>query len=85
MRKTDTQEKNYFRSEDRIFRANDRWWFATREGDQGPHESRRDAQYWLGQFIVGVRGDIDLNEVSVLEKDDSKTTSVWDDRPDVRR
>lgn len=85
MRKTDSKERTYFRSEDRIFRANDSWWFATREGDQGPHESRRDAQYWLAQFIVGARGAVDMNEISVLEKDESKTPSVWDDRPDVRR
>ena len=85
MRKTDTQERTYFRIDDRIFRANDSWWFATREGDKGPHESRREAQYWLAQFIVGARGAVDVNEISVLEKDDSKTTSVWDDRPDVRR
>jgi hypothetical protein len=85
MRKTDPQEKTHFRSEDRIFRGNDRWWFATREGDQGPHDSRREAQYWLEQHIVGVRGDINLSDASPLDKGDSKTPSVWDDRPDTRR
>ena len=85
MRKTDIKERTYFRSNDRIFRANDSWWFATREGDKGPHESRRDAQYWLAQFIVGARGDVDINEISIVEKDDSEPKSIWDDRPDVRR
>ena len=85
MRKSDTKERTYFRSEDRIFRANDSWWFATREGDRGPHQSRKDAQYWLAQFIVGARGDVEFSEISITEKGDAKTPSVWDDRPDVRR
>ena len=85
MRKTDSKQKTHFRSEDRIFRANENWWIATREGDQGPHSNRRDAEYWLGQYLVGVRGDVELNEMSVLEKDKTRTSSIWDDRPDVRR
>ena len=50
-----------------------------------PHDSRREAQYWLDQRFVGVRGGIDPNDVSDLEKRDAKTPSVWDDRLDVRR
>ncbi|MGI9323687.1 MAG: DUF6316 family protein [Pseudomonadales bacterium] len=85
MRKTDADERTHFRSEDRIFQANGGWCFATREGDQGPHESRQVAEKLLDRFIVGVRGDVDLNEVSFLDKSDSKDASIWDDRPDVHR
>ena len=40
MRRDDPQSgKRYFRSGDRIFQANGAWYFAAREGDQGPFAS----------------------------------------------
>lgn len=85
MRKTDPNEKTHFRSGDRIFQANETWWFGTREGDHGPFDSRQAAQDALVQFILDVRGDIELNEISVLDKDESDRSSAWDSRPDVIR
>lgn len=85
MRKTDTQEKTRFRSPERIFQVNEGWWFATRDGDRGPFGSRKQAQEALVQYVLDVRGHIDLNEVSILGKDDSGGGSVWDTRPDVIR
>lgn len=85
MRKTDTDKKFRFRSADRVFQANNNWWFAARQGDQGPFRSRREAQEALTKFILDVRGDIELNEVSVLDKADLNTASAWDLRPDVIR
>ncbi|MCZ6771030.1 MAG: DUF6316 family protein [Proteobacteria bacterium] len=54
-------DKNrYFRSEARVFNLNGSWYFATRERDQGPFDSRRiadeeayryaDEQVVLGRF-----------------------------------
>ena len=85
MRKTDKQTKTFFRSEERIFQANGAWWFGTREGEHGPFDSRKTAQDALVQFVLDVRGDIELNEVSILDKDDSAGASAWDTRPDVIR
>jgi len=85
MRKTDTDEKTRFRSADRLFQANERWWFCTRDGDHGPFRSRKEAQDALERFILDVRGDIELNEVSILDKGDSSSASAWDTRPDVIR
>lgn len=85
MRKTDTDEKTHFRSADRIFQANDSWWFATREDNHGPFKSRREAQDALAQFVLDVRGDIELNEFSILDKADSSSSSAWDTRADVIR
>ncbi len=85
MRKTDTDEKTRFRSPDRVYQINDGWWFGTREGDRGPFESRKEALDALAQFVLDVRGDIDLNEVSILDKEDSGNSSAWDSRPDVIR
>jgi hypothetical protein len=64
---------------------NESWWFGTRDGDRGPFPSRKQAQEALAQYVFEVRGDIDLNEVSILGKAESGDASVWDIRPDVIR
>jgi hypothetical protein len=50
MRKTDKNLKTYFRSE-RIFSMNGDWYFATREGEQGPFLSRTRAEDGLTRFL----------------------------------
>jgi hypothetical protein len=85
MRKTDTREKTHFRCENRVFQANDTWWFESREEDHGPFKSRKEAQEALVQFLLDIRGDIELNEVTILGKGDSNNSSAWDTRPDVIR
>jgi len=41
MRQGDSDKnRNYFRSETRAFNLNGSWYFATREGDQGPFPNR---------------------------------------------
>lgn len=81
MRKNDANEKTYFRVKDRVFQINDGWWFATREGDRGPFSSKSKAADELAEYVHEVRGNIDLNEVSVFDKDPDKR-SVWDGRSD---
>ena len=44
MRRDDTDKKNFFRSPDRVFRMNAAWYFATREGDEGPFASEAQAR-----------------------------------------
>ena len=51
MRNDDIEVKAYFRSSERLFRVNSDWYFSTREGDQGPFESEREAAYELRLFI----------------------------------
>ena len=85
MRKTDSDAKTFFRSADRVFQVDDSWWFGTREGDHGPFKSRKAAQDALAQFVLDVRGDIELNEVSIIDKADATGSSAWDSRPDVIR
>jgi hypothetical protein len=50
MRKTDKNPKTYFRSE-RIFSMNGNWYFATREGEQGPFASRNRAEAGLRRHL----------------------------------
>ncbi len=51
MRVTDLGgERTYFRSGTRVFNLNGAWYFATREGNQGPFPSKADAQRQALQF-----------------------------------
>ena len=85
LRKLRAQMLNGNRSEERIFQANGAWWFGTREGDHGPFDSRKAAQDALVQFVLDIRGDIELNDVSILDKEQAAGASAWDTRPDVIR
>jgi len=77
MRKDDTDNKTYFRSEERIFQMNGTWWFAVRKKDRGPYPTRKAAQDGLTQHVLDVRGNIELNEISRLNKR-VKEPSGWD-------
>lgn len=51
MRKGDAKEKCYFRSSERVFRMNESWYFAAREGDQGPFRSEQEAVAEVKRFL----------------------------------
>ncbi len=50
MRKDDRKERTYFRSE-RIAVSNGQWFFATREGEEGPFRTRDAAERALARYI----------------------------------
>lgn len=53
MRKTDEQGSSHpFRSEDRFFRADSAWFYATREEEVGPFPTLEEARIHLRQFIA---------------------------------
>ena len=43
--------KRYFRSSERVFRMNGSWYFAAREGDQGPFASERVAHDEVTRYL----------------------------------
>lgn len=51
MRHNDKDNKCYFRSSERVFLMNGSWYFATREGDQGPFFNEQQARAEIGRFI----------------------------------
>lgn len=51
MRHNDKEEKAYFRSSERLFRVNSDWYFAAREGDQGPFDTETVAARELARYI----------------------------------
>ena len=50
-------QKRYFRSSDRLVCLNGAWYFTTREGEQGPFESRERAQEEL-DFFTSEKSDL---------------------------
>lgn len=49
--------KRYFRSSERVCRVNDRWYFASREGDQGPYASESEVELNLQRYVRAM-GDL---------------------------
>lgn len=54
MRYTDSIDgsKRFFRSEERLFQVNGKWFFAAREGDMGPFVTRTEAEEELRRYVV---------------------------------
>ena len=51
MRKSDNKDSTYFRSRDRVFCQNGRWFFQTREDDHGPFPTREAAEVNLQRYV----------------------------------
>ena len=52
MRRSDPegQPANHFRMPERLFFVNGEWWFATREGDEGPFPNESQARTALARY-----------------------------------
>lgn len=51
MRKEDASDRTHFRSGDRVFCLNGKWYFQTRENDHGPYSSRETADDELKRYV----------------------------------
>lgn len=53
MRQSDEidDNKTFFRASERFFQADGKWYFAAREGDQGPFRSRKNAEREAYEFM----------------------------------
>ncbi len=70
-RRDDAEEKTYFRS-DRLFYSNGQWFITTREGAQGPYETRDRAEIALKRFIsekVDLKDFQDSREAEAIDMD----------------
>ena len=56
MRENDENSKiRHFRTGHRYFCQNGRWWFSTREGEEGPYNSREQAEAALKRYIESIK------------------------------
>jgi hypothetical protein len=62
MRKTDEDKKRYFRTGDRVYRQNGRWFFTTREDDHGPYPTREAAELDLSRYVDEMEHFEDVKE-----------------------
>ena len=83
-RRTDDpdQKRRYFRASDRFFKQNDDWYFATREGEQGPFPNERVARAEYGTFALLNQFSARIEE-NVMLKPRPSRNDVWDGQPDV--
>jgi hypothetical protein len=51
MRRNDQDDPTYFRSGDRVFCLNGKWYYQTRETDHGPYPTRNAAEHDLQRYI----------------------------------
>jgi len=83
----DEDEKSnlsHFRTAERFFCQNGGWWFSTREGEEGPFDTREQAKAALERFV----GSVQLSEQWQAEKEQRKAAArvenelvdrgVWD-------
>ena len=55
MRKNDHNDSMYFRSGDRVFCLNGKWYYQTRESDHGPFYSREAAELDMQRYVDEMR------------------------------
>ncbi len=56
MRETDEESRiRHFRTGHRYFCQNGRWWFSTREGEEGPYNSREQAEAALARYVESIK------------------------------
>jgi hypothetical protein len=55
MRKSDDKDSTYFRSGDRVFCLNGKWYYQTREDDHGPFATREAAEKDLQRYVDEMR------------------------------
>ena len=81
MRKGDRADRHFYRSSDRLFQSDGRWFYETREGDCGPFNSREEAKTDLERYIntreyfdssgqPASKPDAQTGELSLLDPDD---------------
>lgn len=77
--------RTYFRASDRVFRVDDGWFYATREGDMGPHPSRDAAALDLKRYLSEKRasGNVDGYEIAEPEELNVVDINIWKSRPDT--
>ena len=86
MRKSDKQEKQFFRAGDRVYCQNGQWFFTTREEDHGPFPTREAAELNLSRYVIEMehfddasggackRGMPELQASDLLYKSDEEAT-----------
>ena len=82
-RMRDTDEKSgvrYFRTASRLFCADGRWWFSTREGEEGPYPNREEAELGLERFIQAHKIPKHMSTRKVVDPKPGRPqidTSIW--------
>lgn len=83
MRENDENSSvRHFRTANRFFCQDGQWWFSTREGEEGPFNSREHAEEGMQRYVDSVRVMANLKaeksaELEILPKERGDPT-IWD-------
>ena len=84
MRESDDQETKHFRTGSRFFCADGKWFYSTREGDEGPYDTREKAEAALREFIEAQAllhgGTVELDAKPQSKAKRHEADSVWDEQ-----
>ena len=61
--------KRYFRSAERLFRVNGGWFFASREGEQGPYQHEGEADLAMSRYVAGMQAIVQQRAVNAKLRD----------------
>ena len=68
MRKSDSNDSTFFRSRDRVFCQNGKWFYQTREDDHGPFPTRQAAEVDLQRYVDEMAFFDDAHDGNPAEK-----------------
>ena len=80
---TDKKTSSHFRSTDRFVRIDGKWWFSTRDGDEGPFISREQAEMGLRsyvasqQFFAEQEGNSEPKQVQPSQSTSRGDPTIW--------
>ncbi len=76
MRKTDPQDKHFFRASERLFCMNGEWYFQTREQDHGPFTRREAAEAAMSQYATEMDDLMPFSQSRLAESKESTDEQV---------
>ena len=88
MRQNDEKSNiRHFRAADRIFTQDGRWWFSTREGEEGPFASRERAETALQRYVAAIdvmeKFQTEQEQKAASEPQPRTDPSIWDRQIDA--
>ena len=88
MRETDENSKiRPFRTGHRYFCQDGKWWFSTREGEEGPYNTREQAEAALARYVEAIKAMRKFQAESAAKYNETPKkkidTSLWDRQIDA--
>jgi len=84
MRRTDEEQRTYFRVGDRVYQEGESWYYSTREGEHGPFKDRQEAEADMERY-VGLQSHLDKLVTRHVKLEDAERDAEQDSEEDADR